>query len=128
MESIYLTEIKDLGPEAAEFLGAGLLVLFETGAPPELAEMSVLHEPISKRDEPPQVGDMLALGSEEFRITAIGEKAWKNIQELGHAVFKFNGEEAVELPGEIYLEHLDPETLGEMVRPGVRIELKEASS
>lgn len=126
MESIYLTEIRELGPEAAEFIGAGLVILFETGAPPELAEMSVLHEPISKRDEPPQAGDVLALGSEEFRITAIGEKAWSNVHELGHVVLKFNGLSETELPGEMYVE--ETEDLSELFQPGAKLEIKEANS
>ena len=35
-EPIYLTEVTEIGPEVAEFLEAGLLILFEAGAPPEL--------------------------------------------------------------------------------------------
>ena len=124
LESIYLTEVTEIGPEVAEFLEAGLLILFEAGAPPELAEIAVLHEPISRLEDPPEVGDVVAIGPSEFRITAIGEKAWKNIEELGHAVFKFNGSEEVELPGEIYLEETGAESLSELVQPGVRFEIK----
>lgn len=124
MESIYLTEIKEVGPEVEEFLEMGLLVLFEVGAPPELAEMSVLHEPTHMREDPPEAGDVLAIGEREFRITAVGEKAWKNIDDLGHAVFMFNGATEVELPGQIYLEQQGAEALGEVVRAGVRLEIK----
>ena len=124
MEPIYLTEFKEVGPEVEEFLETGLLVLFEVGAPPELAEMSVLHDPISRREEPPGVGDVVAIGDKEFRITAIGEKAWKNIQDLGHAVFMFNGANEVELPGQIYLEEQGAEDLSKVVRSGVRLEIK----
>ncbi|MDX6381236.1 MAG: glucitol/sorbitol system component [Rubrobacteraceae bacterium] len=124
MESIYLTEIKEVGPEVEEFLEMGLLVLFEVGAPPELAEMSALHEPSHRREDPPEAGDVLAIGEREFRITAVGEKAWKNIEDLGHAVFMFNGATEVELPGQIYLEEQGVEDLGEVVRPGVRLEIK----
>jgi glucitol/sorbitol PTS system EIIA component len=124
LEPIYLTEVTEIGPEVAEFLEAGLLILFEAGAPPELSEIAVLHEPIFRREDPPEVGDVVAIGTSEFRITAVGEKAWKNIEELGHAVFKFNGSEEVELPGEIYLEEAGAESLSELVQPGVRFEIK----
>ena len=124
LEPIYLTEITEIGPEVAEFLEAGPLILSEAGAPPELAEIAVLHEPISRREDPPEVGDVVAIGPSEFRITAVGEKAWKNIDELGHAVFKFNSSEEVELPGEIYLEEAGAEPLSELVQPGVRLEIK----
>jgi glucitol/sorbitol PTS system EIIA component len=124
MESIYLTEVKELGPEVGEFLEAGYLILFEIGAPPELAEMSVLHEPASRREDPTATGDVLAIGPREFRITAVGDKAWKNIQELGHAVFVFNGAAEVEMPGQICLEEQGAEDLGNAVRPGTRLEIK----
>jgi PTS system glucitol/sorbitol-specific IIA component len=125
--SIYLSEVTEIGPEVAEFLESGLLILFEDGAPPELAEMSVMHKPESVREEPPEAGDILVIGDREFRITAIGEKAWTNVQVLGHAVFKFNGATEVELPGEIYLEERGYENLGEEIQPGVRLEIKEGS-
>ena len=124
MEPIYLTEIREVGAEVAEFLEAGYLILFEVGAPPELAEMSVLHELVSRREDPPVTGDVLAIGPREFRITAVGDKAWKNIEELGHAVFVFNGAAEVEMPGQICLEEQGAEDLGEAVRPGTRLEIK----
>ena len=127
MGSIYLTEITKIGPEAAEFLEAGILILFEEGAPPELAEMSVLHEHSERREEPPEVGDVMVIGAKEFRITAIGESAWKNMLELGHASFKFNGANEVELPGEICLEGAGSKDIGESIQPGVRVEIKPAN-
>ncbi len=127
-EPIYLTEVTELGPEVAEFLEAGLLILFQAGAPPELAEIAVLHEPISRREAPPEPGDVLAIGHLEFRITAVGSKAWQNIQDLGHAVFRFSGSAEAELPGEIHLEERGAENLGETVRPGVRVEIKSGGA
>jgi PTS system glucitol/sorbitol-specific IIA component len=124
LEPIYLTEVKEIGPEVAEFLEAGILILFETGAPPELAEIAVLHDPVSRREDPPEAGDVLAIGSREFRITAVGSKAWQNVQQLGHAVFKFDGSREVELPGQIHLEVEGAEDLGGLVQPGVRLEIK----
>jgi len=124
-EPIYLTEVTEIGPEVAEFLEAGLLILFQAGAPPELAEIAVLHEPVSEpRQDPPEPGDVLTIGSLEFRITAIGSKAWKNVQDLGHAVFKFSGFEEAELPGEIHLEQQGADELDEIVQPGVRVEIR----
>jgi PTS system glucitol/sorbitol-specific IIA component len=42
-------------------------------------------------------------------------------------VFKFNGLEEVELPGEIYLEPTGDRGLEEIVRPGVRVEIRPAT-
>jgi len=123
-EPIYLTEVTEIGPEVAEFLEAGLLILFQQGAPPELAEIAVLHDPSSRREEPPEPGDVLEIEGHEFRITAVGYKAWQNVRDLGHAVFKFDGASEPELPGQIHLEGQGAENLGEVVRPGARLELK----
>jgi PTS system glucitol/sorbitol-specific IIA component len=125
LEKIYSTEIKELGPEAADFLATRMAILFEVGAPPELAEMSVLHEPVLCREEPPEVGDALSVGSEEARITAIGEKAWQNMRAMGHAVLKFNGEEEPELPGDICLEELGDLEIARAFRPGEKLEIRE---
>jgi glucitol/sorbitol PTS system EIIA component len=126
MEPIYIyrTEIKEIGPDVPEFLEMGLLITFAVGAPPELAEMSVLHEPTQRREQPPEPGDVLAIGPLDFRITAIGEKAWKNVTDLGHAVFAFNGATEVELPGQIYVEPQGAELLSQEIRPGARIEIR----
>jgi PTS system glucitol/sorbitol-specific IIA component len=126
--SIYLTEIRELGPEVPDFMEAGLLILFQTGAPPELAEISVLHEPIEVRNEPPKPGDVLNVGDLEFRITAVGSKAWENVLALGHAVLKFDGSEVAELPGEIRLQNEGFEGLSDLVKPGTRIEIRDDES
>lgn len=127
LEPIYLTEVTEIGPEVKEFLESGLLITFEAGAPPELAEIAVMHNPTSRREEPPKPGDLVVFGDHEFRITAIGDKAWKNVLDLGHAVFKFEGLEEAELPGEIYLDGPGHEDLVHIVQPGLRIEIKAAS-
>ena len=127
MEPIYTTEIKEVGPEVADFLETGLLILFEVGAPPELAEMSALHEVTHMRPEAPEVGDVLAIEGHEFRITAVGDKAWKNVADLGHAVFVFNGEDEVEMPGQIYLQEEGSGALADIVRPGARMEIRRGT-
>ena len=126
-EPIYLTEVTELGPEVAEFLEAGLLILFQAGAPPELAEIAVLHEPISKREAPPEPGDVLAIGPLEFRITAVGSKSWQNIQDLGHAVFKFDGSREARLPGNCTAKPRGTELAGKTFRPVVRWEKRSAA-
>ena len=45
MTVLYETTIKEIGPEAADLLEGGVLILFRVGAPRELAEVAVLHEP-----------------------------------------------------------------------------------
>ena len=124
MEPIYATELREIGPEVADFLREGYLILFQMGVPAELAEMSVLHEMSHMRPEPPEPGDVLAIGESRFRITAVGTKAWQNVQELGHAVFVFNGAGEPEMPGQICLEEGGTEDLAGTLQPGTRLEIK----
>jgi PTS system glucitol/sorbitol-specific IIA component len=43
MSLIWKTEITDVGPEVADLAEGGVVIFFASGAPPELAEVSVLH-------------------------------------------------------------------------------------
>ena len=124
MEPIYVTEVREIGPEVADFLKEGYLILFQTGSPAELAEMAVLHEVDHMRPEPPEPGDVLSIGERQFRITAVGTKAWQNVREIGHAVFVFIGAREPEMPGQICLEEGGTEDLAGSLRPGVRLEIK----
>ena len=128
MDSIYSTEVTEVGPEVADLLeAADTLILFEAGAPPELAEISVLHEHSSRREEPPVPGDVVVIGPHEFGITAVGSTAWKNVLQLGHASFKFNGAKEAELPGEICLQPEGSESLSGEIGPGTPVEIKSAA-
>jgi len=124
LEPIYVTEAREIGPEVAEFLQEGYLILFQMGVPAELAEMAVLHEVSHMRPEPPEPGDVLSIGESRFRITAVGPKAWQNVEELGHAVFVFNGAREPEMPGQICLEGAGAADLAGSLRPGARLEIK----
>ena len=124
LQPIYVTEVREIGPEVPEFLEGKYLVLFQMGVPEELAEMAVLHEASHMRPEAPEPGDVLAVGGSRFRITAVGAKAWQNVGELGHAVFVFNGAREPEMPGQICLEDTGTEELAEKLQPGARLEIE----
>ena len=127
MEYIYRTEITEVGPQVEELLDqAGILITFEEGAPPELAEISILHKHTEQRDDPPAVGDLVVIGRREFGITAVGGAAWKNMLELGHAAFKFNGAREAGLPGEICVEEQEAGTVKEIIATGVPLEIRTA--
>lgn len=106
----YRTVVTAVGDEVADLLDGGVLVLYADGAPPALAEVSVLHQ---VQDEivghTPSVGDALNLGSVHTRITSVGESAWRKVKELGHVVINFNGAPNAERPGEICVEPADLE-------------------
>ncbi len=116
--TLYETTLREIGPDAADLLDGGVLILFALGAPPELAEVSVLHEAAGAAGAAPRPGDALLIAGERFGITAVGGTAWQKIAELGHVVFSFNGASTAERPGEICVEPADPERLRALLQPG----------
>ncbi len=123
MTILYRTTIRDVGAEAPDLLDQGILILFAAGAPPELAEVSVLHEVDGAAAAAPAPGDAVQIGADRFRITAVGNTAWQKVSEIGHVVFSFNGAAVAERPGEICVEPVAPERLRALLRPGTILDV-----
>ncbi len=118
----FTTTVTEVSDEARELIEGGVLILFADGAPPELAEVSVLHrvsqEPTA---EPPAVGAKLTIAGATTRITAIGDYAWRKIGEIGHVVINFNAADTAPRPGEISVEGVDLAALSAALQPGAEI-------
>lgn len=99
----YKTVVTFVGPLVDDFVREGRLVLFAEGAPEELHDFSVLHQPEDVFEEVAP-GDTLYIGSDSFRVTAVGNVANANLRSIGHAAFKCTGQVEAELPGDICLE------------------------
>ena len=123
MATLYSTTIREIGADAPDLLEQGVLILFAVGAPPELAEVSVLHESEQEAASAPVGGDTVRIGSDRFRITAVGDTAWHKISEIGHVVFSFNGADDAERPGEICVEPVAADRLRALLQPGALIEV-----
>ena len=115
--------MRDVGVEAYDLIDQGIVILFALGAPPELAEVSIMHEATGEADRSPIGGDTLRIDQTGFQITAVGETAWEKVREMGHVVFCFNGAGVTERPGEICIESVPPEQLRALFRPGATIEV-----
>jgi PTS system glucitol/sorbitol-specific IIA component len=113
----YETRVVEIGPEVSEFLEHRILVFFRKGAPPELAEFSILHEP-KEHFEDVEPGDWIEIGERRYRVTAVGECANANFQSLGHLILKCNGRIEAELPGDVCVEAADlpPVEVGTVIR------------
>jgi PTS system glucitol/sorbitol-specific IIA component len=113
------TKITDVADEARELVEGGVLILFADGAPPELAEVSVLHRVVTPPSATaPSVGARLAVAGVSTEITAIGEYAWRKIGEIGHVVINFNGGTEAPRPGEISVKPVDLAALSAALLPG----------
>ena len=116
------TEITAIGAEAAEMAEGGIVILFADGAPPELAEVSVLHKTAQEPSaaEPP-IGTRVRVGALHVTITGIGPTAWAKMKSMGHIVFAFNGGDASDRPGEICVSEVPLQDLLVQLKPGNRI-------
>jgi PTS system glucitol/sorbitol-specific IIA component len=118
----YRTAITEVGPEVADLLEGGVLILFAEGAPPELAEVSVLHAVAEGPTlEAPPVGATITVGDLRASLTAIGHLAWKKIADMGHVVVNFDGSTESNRPGELSASKLSTESLTRAIRPGAAI-------
>ena len=120
---IFSTQISAIGPEVDSLLENGVLILFAEGAPPELAEVSVLHKVKKATTEAPTVGSILTIGKESAKITAVGPAAWKKVVDMGHVVINFNGASAAERPGEICAAAIDHAAVLKNLQPGFIISI-----
>lgn len=102
----YQSTITGLGPDALAFLAdqdMNFIIIFNEDAPPELAELSVLHTKAELK-EMPAAGDTMKICGKEFKISAVGSEAPHTLGELGHCTLSFKGGSEAERPGCIMLE------------------------
>ena len=106
----YHTMITGWGDVALDFLEdpeANFIIIFNDDAPPELAEISVLHTK-EQLLAIPAPGDTMIIGEKVFDITAVGEEAKSTLRDLGHCTLSFKGGSEPERPGCIMLEGEQP--------------------
>lgn len=118
--SIYRVTVTRIGAMAGEFMAQGMIVLFDENAPPELAEISILH---SKGTVEGSIrpGHFFSINDSVYRVTAVGYKVEENLSKLGHITVKFDGKTSPELPGDLHVEAKDVPA----INPGDVIEIKE---
>ncbi|MGH6860885.1 MAG: PTS glucitol/sorbitol transporter subunit IIA [Phyllobacterium sp.] len=118
----YKTRVTAVGPEVADLAEGGVVILFADGAPPELAEVSVLHSVESDlADATPAIGSPIRIGDVSASITGIGDYAWQKVRDIGHVVITFNGSSKVERPGEICASQIAADKLVSALKVGTVI-------
>jgi PTS system glucitol/sorbitol-specific IIA component len=119
----YKTVISSIGDEVQALLEGGVLILYSDGAPPELAEVSILHRVEEASPHAPRIGSLLRIGAASAVVTAVGPTAWNKVSELGHVVINFNGAQTAERPGEICATTIDCDQLFSDMMSGTVIEI-----
>jgi PTS system glucitol/sorbitol-specific IIA component len=122
MSVLLKTRVTAIGPEVADLAEGGVVILFADGSPPELAEVSVLHQAeTGPSDDAPATGASITIGGVTARITAVGPSAWAMVREIGLVVINFNGAGEAERPGEICASAVDAQALVAELKTGAVI-------
>ncbi len=97
---VYESKVVSVGREAMEFLATHLLVLFGTGVPAELAEISIVHQPTKINDAPIlEANSTMLIGDSQFILEEVGSVAEENFRSLGHLVLTETADPI--LPGQV---------------------------
>lgn len=119
----YRTTVVEVGPEAKDMFDGGVVILFGEPLPEALAEVSVVHRPSQTlQGHAIAVGDMVFVGAQELTITAVGELAAKNLDDLGHVVLYVNQPDQKLLPGAVHATGQLP-----AIEPAIVIEFRTRS-
>src|SRR5688500_13888945 len=101
--SYYRTTVVKVGPEAGDMLAAGVVILYAEPLPDALADVSVVHRPEHRApDLAVGVGDVVSIDGQQLTITAVGDIAAKNRDELGHGVLYVDQPDQKPLPGAVH--------------------------
>ncbi|SCL86156.1 PTS glucitol/sorbitol transporter subunit IIA [Sporanaerobacter sp. PP17-6a] len=100
---IFETTVKGIGLNAELFKHENLLILFGENAPDTLADYCFNIE-MNKSEREIKPGMTLKFDEQDYKITAVGEKVKKNLDDLGHITIKFDGSTKAKLPGTLYVE------------------------
>ena len=99
--SYYRTTVLNVGPEVADMAAGGVLILFAEPVPEALAEVSIIHRPLQPLSGSISVGDTVSIGGQDLEVTAVGDLATKNLEQLGHVVLYVNKPDQKLLPGAV---------------------------
>ncbi|AIR06215.1 MULTISPECIES: PTS glucitol/sorbitol transporter subunit IIA [Cedecea] len=116
MQTIYQTTITHIGRCAREALEDNMLITFREGAPADIQDYCFIHchgELTGKLK--PGIG--FELNGQHYAVTAVGDVAQQNLQELGHITLRFDGEAQAEYPGTVHVNGPLPQG----IEPGCRL-------
>jgi PTS system glucitol/sorbitol-specific IIA component len=99
-QTVYESEVTQVGGQVEAFLGHGLLIFFQTDSPAELHDMSVLHT-ASIATDGPAPGDTIYLGDNAMEVLGVGSVVRDNLLNLGHLDLKADGRTEPKLPGDV---------------------------
>ena len=117
MQTLYHTNVTDIGELVPTFIEAGMLVFFGEGAPEELRDFCIMHK-VEHQEGVIRKGDFIEINEMHLEILSLGHVANENLMNLGHLNLKANGQLEAELPGDVCVAQTElPEiTIGSTFR------------
>lgn len=104
MSLIYENNVISVGKLASRFKEDKIMLLFgKESINRSIKEYSYLIDKVSAK-ETIRAGQKMLIGDKEYEITAVGDIAEKNLNEIQHITLKFDGSKTPEFPGTLYLE------------------------
>ena len=98
----YKTKVTKIGKLVSDFAQQDIVIVYDDNAPPELAELSVLHT-VADFDEKVKIGDVVVIGDQDYVVTAVGDEVNHTLSAMGHCTLSFKGSDIAELPGHLEL-------------------------
>ena len=110
MRTIYQTTITFIGQSARDALEDNMLITFREGAPADIQDFCFIHchGALNGTLEP---GISFELNGQHYDVTAVGDVAQQNLQELGHITLRFDGSAEAEFPGSVHVKGTTPDDI-----------------
>lgn len=110
MQIIYQTTITQIGQSALEALEDNMLITFCEGAPADIQDYCFIHShgALTGTLKP---GISFELNGQHYDVTAVGNVAQQNLQELGHITLRFDGGAQAEYPGTVHVNGQLPQDI-----------------
>lgn len=98
---LWSAQITNIGPDAADMVDAGVIILFGEPVPDALAEVSIVHNGTANAIFDLRPGLKFILGEQTFTVDEVGSRAAQNLDDLGHVVMYINQPDQELLPGAV---------------------------
>jgi PTS system glucitol/sorbitol-specific IIA component len=110
MTPLYQTVITRVGPYAYDALAENMLILFDETVPQDAGDYCFIHAADTlKGDIHPGAG--LAIDTDRYTVTAVGDVVGKNLAQLGHITIVFDGQPTAKNPGSLHVLGPIPDSL-----------------
>lgn len=111
MKTVYESTFISVGSSANESLEDNFIITFGEGAPQDVAEYCFIHRTDVNDGGAFNTGSVLAIGEQEYPVTAVGDVARENLRDLGHITVRFDGAAHAEFPGTVHVSGRAPASI-----------------